>query len=583
MNILRKSLSIGLLIMLMFLLLPIQPNNAASSSVPDTRFARLTRGVNMMWMRDVPSYENMYGPQDIALIKAAGFRHIRLSVNVANLFNENAPTQLNQVELAKLNHILDMIIPQGLGVIVELHDADARLFNGDAAYTAKFATFWETLARALSSRDPEYLFLEVLNEPQSPEASMWNATLDTLVAAIRRGAPRHTIIADINERSTNNVHDVITAVELTHPVSDPNVVYNFHFYTPFVFTFQGVFWMGPEFQSMHNLPYPATLDLCKDALPAIDNPTGRSWAEGYCYEGMNATKIEGDFQRVAAWSQKYGVRVTMNEFGVWKPASPNDSRLRWLKDVRTFAEKYNIGWAIWDYSPEFGVVNINNGVKSIATDTLAALGLGAQGQVNDNLPLPNTVPQPTPAPQPTQSTKTIYNYSLAQGWENWSWDSNVDPNANNPTERNLHALSVASIKPWNGLYLHNPYGGDSTDGATALEFYIHGGDTGNQQLWVYAQDSSSQAFLPKLLLNKYIPGGKVVAGEWRDVIIPLADLGLGSRPLTGFVLQDLTGTTQPSYYVDNIRLLSPSNTNNDGAGPNFQLLPVITLGKPDSW
>jgi hypothetical protein len=51
--------------------------------------------------------------------------------------------------------------------------------------------------------------------------------------------------------------------------------------------------------------------------------------------------------------------------------------VQWLHDMRVAFEKDHIGWAMWDYQTNFGVVTKTNGVTMPDVDVLNALGLHA--------------------------------------------------------------------------------------------------------------------------------------------------------------------------------------------------------------
>ena len=50
-------------------------------------------------------------------------------------------------------------------------------------------------------------------------------------------------------------------------------------------------------------------------------------------------------------------------------------RARWLHDMRIALEKHHIGWAMWDYQDNFGVVTKKNGTTTPDRVILDALGL----------------------------------------------------------------------------------------------------------------------------------------------------------------------------------------------------------------
>src|SRR5271169_6292531 len=92
------------------------------------------------------------------------------------------------------------------------------------------------LAQHYSSYDHDRVFFEILNEPELRDRYRWYGIQTKLAAAIREGAPQHTIIAAGARYSAND------ELLFLDPLSDSNVIYNFHFYEPHVFTHQGATW-----------------------------------------------------------------------------------------------------------------------------------------------------------------------------------------------------------------------------------------------------------------------------------------------------------------------------------------------------
>jgi hypothetical protein len=65
-----------------------------------------------------------------------------------------------------------------------------------------------------------------------------------------------------------------------------------------------------------------------------------------------------------------------NEFGAYRRVTDPVSRANWIHDVRTALEADGIGWAMWDYRGNFGVV-LKQGSEPATPDpaTVTALGL----------------------------------------------------------------------------------------------------------------------------------------------------------------------------------------------------------------
>ncbi len=152
-----------------------------------------------------------------------------------------------------------------------------------------------------------------------------------------------------------------------------------------------------------------------------------------------------------------------------------------------------------------------------------------------------------PLSQPAM-VQTIYEDTLAPGWENWSW-AMVDLQAAAPVHAGAHSIAV-TFGTWQGLYLHYPE--FSTIGLTYLRFFIHGGSAGGQDLNVYATHT----------VNGSDQNGPAVAvptptaNAWSEIHIPLIDLGVANASLTGLVWQGSTAGSQPTLYIDDIALVT---------------------------
>ncbi|HEU4882771.1 MAG TPA: glycosyl hydrolase family 18 protein [Longimicrobium sp.] len=146
----------------------------------------------------------------------------------------------------------------------------------------------------------------------------------------------------------------------------------------------------------------------------------------------------------------------------------------------------------------------------------------------------------------------VYADALSPEWEDWSWDATVNFAATSPVQAGTKAIGVTITDAWGALYLHHaalsPYG------LSKLEFYIHGGTAGGQQLVVYVEDTSGSSH-PQLALDSYVVGGSVAAGTWRKVSIPLSSLGVTTYAITEVAVMDDTGGAQPTFYVDGIQFV----------------------------
>jgi endoglucanase len=351
-----------------------------TSTVPASRLAHIRHGVNLSeWFAQVydpkgytkEHFESWTTASDIALIKSAGFDHVRLSVNPQPMMDAAEKPNGRQEYYGYLDAAMRMILDAGLSVELDMHpdgDFKARLKDND--FVERFADFWRGVAHHYASApwDTERIFFEILNEPEMHDAYRWQGVATRLAKAIREGAPSNTILAP--GAGWDNNDDMI----FLEPMRDPNVAYVFHFYEPHIFTHQGASW-GPYYWTwLNNLHYPSNPENASQVAETVPEAIDRLYVIRYGEDHWDASRVESEINQAAEWAKRNGVPLVCNEFGVYRHAQPQD-RLAWLKDVRTSLERHNISWAMWDYSGSFGVVTKQNGKNVLDDDTLKALGL----------------------------------------------------------------------------------------------------------------------------------------------------------------------------------------------------------------
>jgi len=264
-----------------------------------------------------------------------------------------------------------MILDHGLAVVIDLHpesDFKARLAKDDD-FVEQFADFWRALAAHYAAWDRERVFLEVLNEPEFSDRYRWLGVQAKLAAAIREGAPGHTIIA-AGARWSND--DELVFQE---PLHDSNVIYDFHFYEPYLFTHQGATWGAYYWHWLRAVRYPSSPESVEGVAALVPDEANRLQVIRYGYEHWDAARIESEMKQAAEWARRRGVPLVCNEFGVYREYSDPQDRAAWLHDVRTAFERNGIGWTMWDYSGSFGVVTKKDGKAVPDENALRALGM----------------------------------------------------------------------------------------------------------------------------------------------------------------------------------------------------------------
>lgn len=202
-----------------------------------------------------------------------------------------------------------------------------------------------------------------------------------------------------------------------------------------------------------------------------------------------------------------------------------------------------------------------NGLATIKSKTTLSLqrgsGIGIWEITQDttlaSISLLEAIHQAMSSPVPPYDyTRVVYADAL-NGWGDWSWNVTVNFAGTSPVYQGSNAISATYTAAWGGVQL-NYGGGFSGANVTRLEFYVHGGTAGGQNVRVYLVDSNGTS-LTKVPLNSYVEGGSVAAGAWRKVSIPLSAMGVGTNPVQRLVFQDGAGGVQPTFHLDYIRFV----------------------------
>ena len=347
----------------------------------------LAKGVNLSnWFNDYSDpaqFSNRFSLSTLQFIKKNHFTYVRIPVGVTILFDASHPGQLNAANLLYVDAAVNNCIKAGLGVTINLHplsnDTDSLLAN-DPTFVDKMADYWKAVAAYFKKYSPDTLFFEVYNEPHASAAgvttqasSWWQAVQGKLVTAIRGVTTEHNII--VGGEGWNGIAGL---TQITPYVFD-HIIYNFHFYDPFLFTHQGASWAGwqPAIDA-RNVPFPSSPAAVAPLIAGSSNIELNNALQWYGQQKYNIDSLDKWIKVAYDWGKIHKVRVIANEFGSYRPYAPRQSRLNFIHDVRTVFEKYEIGWAMWECDEDFGWINYSSGNRNnpVADDqVLQSLGL----------------------------------------------------------------------------------------------------------------------------------------------------------------------------------------------------------------
>ncbi len=302
-------------------------------------------------------YETFIKEEDIGKIKSWGLDHIRVPIDYDLVEDDNG--SYKEDGFVYIQRALDWAKKYDLNMILDLHKTygfsfdegeGERGFFDNEDYQERFYKLWEQFA----SRYGKYadrLCFELLNEVTDREyCERWNAILTTCIERIRKIAPTIKIlVGGYWNNSIKSLKDLC-------PPYDENIVYNFHFYEPLIFTHQGAYWI-PKMDTAFRMPFASDYATYAknteeqigdhfdeaDIFPA-EQILGKEYFESYFAEALRVAKE----RNVLLYCGEYGVINLVD----------TDETLKWYKAIGSFFNSSGIGRAAWSYKEmDFGIAD----------------------------------------------------------------------------------------------------------------------------------------------------------------------------------------------------------------------------------
>lgn len=295
---------------------------------------------------------------DVQKIAAFGFDHIRLPIDEEQMWDEAGVPEPEAFDL--LDSALDWAEAASLGVVLDLHIlrghsfgqmTEPRLFT-DPEEEGHFMKLWSDLSQRLSTRSPETLSYELMNEPVANDARDWNRVAKAALDAIREREPQRTILI-----GSNRWNSVFTFGELEVPPDD-HLALTFHYYHPMLITHHQAPWSPEGRMYAGPIQYPGR-PIAEENIPLAKIPDPTKFG-ALDFEELNKpfyrSNMVADLAGPLAVAQATGRPLYCGEFGVADYA-PMSVREPWYRDMISVFDEFGIGWANWDYKGQFGIVN----------------------------------------------------------------------------------------------------------------------------------------------------------------------------------------------------------------------------------
>lgn len=322
------------------------------------RFEGYMRGINLGgWLSQCAEYSeghysSFIAENDIKTISEWGLDHIRLPVDYNVIEDEDGRVLPNGYK--HIDDCIEWCEKYGLNVIIDLHKTKGFAFDNTAENNImfdshelqkRFISLWTNIA-ARYGKNGNVVF-EPLNEVSKIDSRKWNALISKLLSAIRPFAPDKKII--FGGTQWNSVH----TLKLLEIPDDKNIVYNFHFYEPFLFTHQHASWLSAV--SDISMRYPGTMEIYRKTSENI----GCFGSGLKNTDEMGAEFMDKLISEAVDAAVNADVPLYCGEYGVIDQAVISDTAV-WFEDIHSVFEKHGIGRAVWTYKEmNFGINDEN--------------------------------------------------------------------------------------------------------------------------------------------------------------------------------------------------------------------------------
>jgi len=254
--------------------------------------------------------------------------------------------KIDEKQVEKIDKLVALAHKYNMHVSLNLHRAPGYCVNAgfyepfnlwrDQAAQDAFYYHWAMWAKRYKNTSPKLISFDLLNEPSDREdmndqhskrapvpGAIYRKVAKTAAETIWKENPNHLVIADGN----NTGSDIIPEIK------DLNIAQSCRGYNPGIISHYKAPW---AMKDTTNLPEP-------------------KWPGQVGDKYLSREMLEKFYQ---PWIdlKNGGVGVHCGECGSWKK-TPHNVFLAWFGDVTDILTKNDIGFALWNFSGDFGILN----------------------------------------------------------------------------------------------------------------------------------------------------------------------------------------------------------------------------------
>ena len=315
------------------------------------------KGLNLSEWLEVGGFGNVrkciYGKQDFENIKKLGVEIIRVPIWFEE-FSSGKPDYIVEDWLwESIDNAVSWCEEYQMYMIIDFHNncSDGHPTKPDVE--KMLVKIWKQIAERYKDKS-EYVLYEIMNEPHlssaSPEADIvkWGKVQGNVLKEIRAIDKKHTVI--VGGEQSNSLGAMLKLPDY----KDDNIIYNFHDYTPFLFTHQGAEWWNPMSYFKH-VPFP----YVKEKMPpAPKNATDEAkWFYKNYEKDASEKNLVAPLDKAVEFANKRNSALMCNEYGVMMNYADEQERVNWYAMKTKWMKERNIIRVSWDYTGKFGIFN----------------------------------------------------------------------------------------------------------------------------------------------------------------------------------------------------------------------------------
>ena len=367
----------------------------------------MARGINIGNSLDAYPTETSWGNPPIvesyfANLKNAGFDAVRIPITWNNHTMSTPPYTIDSTFMARVDTVVHWALENRLFVIINAHHetwlkdslSGRTITAGDSASITRFDSIWSQIATHFENASDSLIF-EILNEPYPMTEQNVNMLNVRELKIIRKTNP--TRVVSYSGYMWSNSDQLVTA-EIPDSGSKYLIGY-YHSYDPYPFGLQGG-------------------DTTDAAIYSV---------------------VKGKLDQVAAWSEKTGIPVILDEFGFMKNCAYNP-RMYAYATVMDQALQHGVPAFAWDDGGDFAIYNRSAGTFNEIKDILIY-----------------TYPESPDELQIIQTTET----SVRLQWHNRNAE-NDSITVQRSVATDTHFSNYAVVAPGDSVFIDNSISGANT-------------------------------------------------------------------------------------------------------------------------